>query len=138
MPALTPMISESSAWPRTYDASACSMLRSSGVSSASRREAPVDDAAEPLHVEQHVDRDHDHQHDAENSVLPIEIAAPSTNVTIRFVYLPTSRCRICRTSRWPLSWILIDSRRCVLSQCCSRSTSLVGRRLSGRPVTIVK
>ena len=27
----------------------------------------------------------------ENSVLPIETAAPSTNETIRWVYFPTSR-----------------------------------------------
>ena len=37
----------------------------------------------------------------ENSVLPIEIAAPSTNETMRCVYFPTSRWRISRTSLWP-------------------------------------
>ena len=58
------MISESATCPRTYETSACSIREISGLP-AVRREAPVDGSRQPLHVEEHVDRDDEDQHEVE-------------------------------------------------------------------------
>ena len=74
-PALVPMTVERIAWPLRYPHSALSIRCVSGAP-AVRREARVDRALEPLHVEEHVDRDDDdqdhreqEQHDRERRAL---------------------------------------------------------------------
>ena len=70
----------------------------------------------------------------ENSVLPIEIAAPSTNVTIRCVYLPTSRWRIC-LHELVAALLDLDRLQVVRVQPDLQPVDVaVGRGLSGRAV----
>ena len=84
-------------------------------------------AVQPRHVEQHVDRDHEDQHEVEERPCRSRSRRPRRTSTTWSVYLPTSRSRMRRTRRWPLSSTLIDSRWCVV-----RASAGADRR-RGRP-----
>jgi len=84
-----------------------------------RRIFPVDRRTQPVHVEQHVDRDNDHQDDAEENRYRTQ-AAPSIRL-IAFDVAPLTL--MLRTNSRPCLRILIRSRWCVLSHICNRPTS---------------
>ena len=88
----------------------------------SRREPPVDRASEPLHVEQHVDRDDEQQDGAEERLADRDRGALDERDDLVRV-LPDVALADLLHELVAARSILIDLRWCVFSQCCSRSTS---------------